>query len=135
VAGGIRAGENGARRKTPAGRAGNTDEHARSSRDRAEAELGDWAERGRHGQTPDNCGSEERAMGVVERAHRNLRSGTQGAAQSAELEGEQRRRARACGNRAEGARELEQQEMGAQESSTATPWRLSREGHWQMIRP
>jgi hypothetical protein len=49
VAGGIRAGENGARRKTPAGRAGNTDEHARSSRDRAKAELGGWAERGWHG--------------------------------------------------------------------------------------
>jgi hypothetical protein len=74
-------------------------------------------------------------MGVVERAHWNLRSGTQGAARSAELEGEQCRRARACGNRAEGARELEQQEMGAQESSTATPWRMSREGHWQMIGP
>jgi hypothetical protein len=42
------------------------------------------------GQTPDNRGSEELAMGAVERAHRNLRPGTQGAARSAELEGEQR---------------------------------------------
>jgi hypothetical protein len=41
TAGEIRARENSARRKTPAGRAGNTDEHAGSSRDRAKAELGD----------------------------------------------------------------------------------------------
>jgi hypothetical protein len=39
------------------------------------------------GQTPDNRGSEELAMGAVERAHRNLRPGTQGAVRSAELEG------------------------------------------------
>jgi hypothetical protein len=47
-------------------------------------------------------------MGVVERADRNLRPGMQGAARSAELEGEQHRQARTCGNRPEGARELEQ---------------------------